>query len=270
MSAIRSLWQSLPSCAHRLERRVTLLIGSDFDGTLCPIQPDPGAVRLPPRARAVLNELRRSEGIQLGIFSGRSLEDLAARIEMEGVFLAGGGGLELQTPAGSRERHGGLEPSLASDLKHSLGSWCELFPGARIEDKGPALAIHYRAVEPSRQAAFRAGVRRHVQAYRERIRFTPGKKVFEVSSADAWDKGTALKHWVGLSPVAEPLVFYFGDDMNDEEVFVHVRGLHGVAVAVGRRRTRAEFALESALEVVWFLEWLHREWQAREGGQACP
>jgi len=57
-------------------------------------------------------------------------------------------------------------------------------------------------------------------------------------------------------------LFYFGDDTNDEPVHRLVRERGGIAVAIGRAVSAAEYGLPSPAEVVWFLEWLEREWTA--------
>ena len=75
-----------------------------------------------------------------------------------------------------------------------------------------------------------------------------------------WDKTAALESW--LERMAEPLVFFFGDDLVDEPVHEAVRRRHGgVSVAVGRSSSLAEYALPDSTQVVWFLEWLAREWR---------
>jgi hypothetical protein len=42
-----------------------------------------------------------------------------------------------------------------------------------------------------------------------------------------------------------------------------IRERGGIAVAVGRTVSRAEYVLPNPNEVQWFLEWLDREWDAR-------
>lgn len=87
----------------------------------------------------------------------------------------------------------------------------------------------------------------------------PGRKVFEFLPAVEWDKAAALDAWLG--DLGEPLVFFFGDDAVDEPVHEVVRRRGGVTVAVARRATSAEYGLPDAAQVVWFLEWLAREWR---------
>src|SRR5206468_800886 len=141
---------------------------------------------------------------------------------------------------------------------------CERFEGAWLEDKNLAFALHYRAVKPELQAAFGAGVRRRVRPHQSRVVLVHGKRVFEVTPAVQRDKSVALVDWLARQR-PEMSSFYFGDDTNDEPVFDRVKDRGGVTVAVGRLASHAEYGVGSTEEVVWFLEWLEREWSLRGG-----
>jgi trehalose-6-phosphatase len=94
---------------------------------------------------------------------------------------------------------------------------------------------------------------------RTRYQVLPGKRVFEVMPGGGWGKFEALDLW--RSRNGEGLLFFFGDDSIDEPVHRHVRSADGISVAVGRRASKAFYRLSDPGEVVWFLEWLSREWR---------
>ena len=121
------------------------------------------------------------------------------------------------------------------------------------------MAVHYRAVPERLHPALYAGVRRRVASHRDSVDLLVGKKVLEISPALDWDKSRLLHRWMRGLPNGT-LPFYFGDDTNDETIHHRVRAMGGVTVAVGALRSRAEFRVHSPLEVIWFLEWLAREW----------
>ena len=89
-----------------------------------------------------------------------------------------------------------------------------------------------------------------------------GKMVFEVLPAVAQDKSYALERWQRHTP-SDTAVVYVGDDTNDEPVFHRVRTWGDISIAVGRERSNAEFVAETPRDVVWFIEWLAREWRWR-------
>ncbi len=127
--------------------------------------------------------------------------------------------------------------------------------------QGPACAVHYRQLPTRLQAAFTAGVRRRLNEHRDQIHALPGKKVYELSPIVAIDKGTAIGQWLTEGSLPEsPCVVFLGDDVNDETGYPVVRARRGIGVVVARRSTAAEFRVKSTTEVLWFLEWLLREW----------
>lgn len=259
------LWSHLHALSARLRGARALWVGTDFDGTLAPIAARPGHVRLDPRTAAALARLAALRGTRVAVLSGRALEDLGRLVRVRGVFLAGENGLATRAPGGGRVIHVPRPKRLSSALRRELSAWCEGFPGAWVEKKRVTLAVHDRALAAPRRAAFGAGVRRI--AARGGARVVPGKLVFEVMPDVPADKATAFEHW--CPPSRRGALFFLGDDTNDEPVHERVRARGGVTVAVGRRRSRAEYALRDPDDVVRFLEWLAAAWSGRSrGGRA--
>lgn len=265
MASLKPLWMHLDAMAARVRESHGLWVGADYDGTLTPIVTRPEHATLDPRARAALRTLRRRSGAHLAVVSGRKLGDLRKLVRVPGVFLGGSGGLETFEPGRGRVVHLKGHARLSPSLRKTLDAWCRRFPGAWLEDKKLAVSLHYREVPVRFRDAFGQGVRRRVRAHHRGVELIHGKMVFEVLPATGMDKAAALARW--LPEKAVPGLFYFGDDTNDEPVHALVRQLGGVAVAVGRTVSRAEFVLEAPEHVVWFLEWLTREWAARHASR---
>ncbi len=261
MSSPTPLWRALHALAARLRRASVLAIGSDFDGTLAEIVEHPDLAAISPRARAILQRLAEQRGVHVGVFSGRRVSDLVQRVGVEPVWYSGVCGLEVRDT--SRVRHdppiesGGVPASLLDSLR----AWCDTHPGTWVQDKGRAIAVHYRQLPMRLQAAFSAGVRRRLRPHRNQVQAEPGKKVFEIMPAVALDKGWALEHWLAGLP-ASPVVVYMGDDINDERAYPFVRARGGIAITVARRSSTAEFSVPSPTDVLWWLEWLSQEWAA--------
>ncbi len=260
MPRLKPLWLYLSELSDRCRASESLSIASDFDGTLVPIAEHPDEARPAARTRDLLHRLSRREGIRLAILSGRSMRDIESLVDSDRLFLAGAGGLETRDEEGRRQAHVPPDYQMPDSLRSELETWCQRFPGAWVEDKRAAYALHYRTVSPELQPAFGAGVRRRVRPFREQVKLVHGKRVFEVMPAVAWEKSAAVKLWLDRHP-ERTLFLYFGDDTNDEPVYGMVRERGGVAVAVGRTVSTAEYVLPSPSEVVWFLEWLEREWR---------
>jgi len=257
------LWLSLAEISHRLQESEALIVATDYDGTLIPIAEHPDRVILSERTRGVLHRLAGHSDVHLAVLSGRRLDDLEHQFNGGRLFLAGAGGLESRDERGRREVHLPTDARLPDVLRQSLEEWCQRFPGAWVEDKRFSYALHYRAVSPALQPAFGAGVRRRARPFREQAQLVHGKRVFEVMPAVPWEKSAALRMWLDAQGSPGTL-FYFGDDTNDEPVYRIVRERGGIAVAIGRTVSAAEFGLPSPSEVMWFLEWLERQWGSRE------
>jgi len=228
----------------------------DYDGTLTPIVERPEDALLPPSTRAVIERLARL--VPLAILSGRDLSDVRRMVGVEGITYAGSHGFDVLGSDGSaRQRGREFLPDLdaaARELEPRLAA----IPGARVERKTFAIAVHFRQVEAERIAEVDAGVT-EIAAAHPRLRRTGGKKVFELRPDIDWDKGTAVR-WLlevlGLEGT-EHVPIYVGDDETDEDAFRAVRE-HGVGVVVrgegDDRETAARFALRDTEETRAFLE----------------
>ena len=108
-------------------------------------------------------------------------------------------------------------------------------PGARLEVKPAAVAVHVRQVaDRAAAAALLAQVEGQVDPS---LTKKPGKEVLELAVTDA-DKGSALRRLRGELGAAGAL--YLGDDVTDEDGF---RALEAddVTVKVGDGETAARF-----------------------------
>ena len=263
MASLKPLWLSVAALSERLRRAGSLHLGLDFDGTLVPLESDPRRAALPPRTREALEGLCRRAGVHVAILSSRTLDDLWQRTGIENVFYAGCSGLETRDEQGRREAHASTAVTMPPALLRELESWCQRFPGSRLETQLNSCTLFFSGVAPSLQPAFGAGVRRRVNPHLPNVCLVHGRTGFEVRPAGGWDKAMALERWLEPCASPSPLLFYFGDDTRDEPVHEAMRKRGGVAVAVGRLVSHAEFALPSPEDVTWFLEWLEREWALR-------
>jgi alpha,alpha-trehalase len=229
----------------------------DFDGTLSEIVDQPGAAALVPGAAKALQSLAALYPV--AILSGRGLDDIRDRVAIPGLWYAGSHGFEILGPDGAHHRNETAAQSIPL-LEHAaaeLTTQLAAIPGAEVEHKRYAVAVHYRNAAPEAAAAVTAAV--HGVGNRSGLKVTAGRKVVELRPNIEWDKGKTLE-WI-LDRVAgeEPLLpVFIGDDLTDEDGFDAV--LHdGVGIVVrhtedGDRATGARFCLESPEHVRQFIE----------------
>jgi trehalose-phosphatase len=230
----------------------TLLLLSDYDGTLTPIVRDPAEAWLPPAVREDLRTLAASERIIVGIVSGRPLDDLRRRIGLSSILYAGCHGLEVAGLDLAFEHHHAhaQRPSVAA-LARELTRRASAFAGVLVEAKGLSVAVHYRNASPVVFNPLLDLVREQVRAH-PGYAVVPGRKVLEILPAADWDKGRCVR-WIESQieqRTGEPVTpIYLGDDVTDERVFVALHG-RGITVRVGEATaTRATYRLPSVDDV---------------------
>jgi alpha,alpha-trehalase len=227
----------------------------DYDGTLTPIVRRPPLAVLSARMRDVLGELAGQ--CRVAVVSGRDLEDVRKMVGLDNLAYVGSHGFELlgpqeQTP--DRERGKAFLPSLEQaqrDLTAAVGA----IPGAWVERKRFALAVHFREVDPSDvprlEELFNGVARRFPDLKR-----TGGKKVFELRPNVDWDKGKVVLYLLDMLHMngSQVVPLYIGDDETDEDAFKALNG-RGITILVSDRdaESAAGYVLRDVDEVYTFL-----------------
>lgn len=237
----------------RLRAVASLFCGLDYDGTLAPLAPTPAAAVPYPGTEAVLRRLLRRPGVRVAIVTGRPIADVQGFLNLPEAYYVGIHGLELKRPgvsvdysnAGRRVR--AVLPEIAERLRrHIHGS-----PGLLIEDKGAALALHYRLASIGDAERGRAIVEDAVAELIRRgepLDLLYGHEVVEVRPRGV-DKGKALCELL-VNDAADARALYIGDDQTDEDAFVALPA-DAVTIRVGPRdvETAAAYQVDGPAEV---------------------
>ncbi|MGD9738840.1 MAG: trehalose-phosphatase [Bauldia sp.] len=203
----------------------------DLDGTLIDIAPTPGSVIVPESLASDLMALERSAGGALAVVSGRSIATIDQLLVPARFAAAGLHGGELRLPGGSVT----AEPpppalrALLPDLEALVSRW----PGAMLEDKGAAIAVHYRN-NPAAEGDVVATVGALLPRAEGTLAAQHGKMVVELKPAHA-GKGEAVRRLMEGSPFAGRRPIAIGDDVTDEDMFNAVNAAGGISVRVGPR-----------------------------------
>ena len=88
--------------------------------------------------------------------------------------------------------------------------------GSLLEDKGAALALHYRMAPSLRVAAEELIVQLLVN--RNDLHYLAGNMVFEIKPRSV-DKGVAITRFLDEPPFAGRMPIFLGDDVTDEDGF---------------------------------------------------
>ena len=123
-----------------LEQRDALFL--DFDGTLAEIAISPRKVMVDPRVPALLIQLASRLDGAVAVVSGRPLRELVQFLRPFSGAMAGIHGLEWRNATGTTTSLSPI-PNL-DQARRAIVEFASTRPGVVVEDKGSALAIHYR------------------------------------------------------------------------------------------------------------------------------
>ncbi len=225
-----------------------MAIFADLDGTLAEIRPRPDDVGPDPHRDEILGRLAGRLGGAFAIVSGRGLEDLDRIFEGRIPAIAAVHGLVRRRA--DRLLVEAASASVPASVIDALKAYQAQRPGLLIEDKGPSVALHFRAA-PAAAGACEALARR--LAWETGLVVQAGDMVVELR-APGPSKGEAVEAFMQEPPFAGRTAIFIGDDLTDENGFAGAERLGGFGVIVGSRRpTRARFALK---DVDAALAWL--------------
>jgi trehalose 6-phosphate phosphatase len=218
----------------------------DFDGSLSEIVARPELAVAVPGAREVLADLADSYAI-VALVSGRPSAEVRERLAVPGVEVFGLYGIEDAEGPAPPEMAAGDRQALLDDVTRCV----EAVPGARLEDKGASLAVHFRGVDDPEDAERRLLRGLRSAASRRGMVVLAGKMVLEVAPATTPGKGAPVTREARARGLTA--ILYAGDDLADLDAFAAVdrlwgEGAEGVKVAVGGPESPA--ALLAAADVV--------------------
>jgi trehalose 6-phosphate phosphatase len=250
---VRRVFDSWPEIALRIQSADSIALFLDFDGTLAPIRETPDEVHLSQPMRLAINRVAANGRAHVWVISGRKRDDVREKIRLSRVHYLGVHGWEGGTETT-------LRPEIQCELegaRRELTDRIEKLKGVWIEDKGPAIAIHYRQAGEDESNLARASMNEVMARLNGGFRLLNGKKVWEILPREVGDKGSAVRRELSRFKY-RPLPVYIGDDFTDERAFAALPD--GLTVRVGPHSlTRAQFQLRDPAEVRRFLERLEVE-----------
>ncbi len=171
-------------------------------------------------------------------------------------------GVERRSADATMHYRPALEDRL-HDIKRELMEFADDCTGLLLEDKGAALALHYRNA-PGAAGDAQEIVTRLARAAGEHFHVQHGKMVLELKPAGQ-DKGTAIPQFMEEQPFAGRIPVFAGDDVTDEDGFVAMNRLRGESIRVGDGQSTAARHYVEAVNPL--LGWLERNLLGDPHGQ---
>lgn len=229
----------------------------DFDGTLAPIVVDPSFARPLPGAVSSLHTIARELRVA-AVISGRPASFLAKQLELSRwrspLRAIGLHGLEECLPDGTVMTAAGAQKWRPVIEIASKQIQARLPEGAKLEDKGYGITVHWRLAKEKHPADLGEIVARSRElaldvAARHGLIAHPGKESVELTLPLGIDKGTVISELcTGLGSAG-----YLGDDSGDLAAFKALDelasscGLRAVKIAVSSAEAPAELIEQADL-----------------------
>lgn len=218
----------------------------DVDGTLLDIAATPTTVRVPRGLTRALNNVAASLDGALALISGRKIEDLDQLFCPLHLPAAGLHGAEI------RRREGGPTENLdcvpiQPALREAINDLVEAHRGVQLEDKGHALALHYRS-RPAAGPLLTHALAQLIEHHGPGLSLLSGKMVLELRDI-RHSKASAVSAFMAVQPFAGRRPIFLGDDRTDEDGFTAVERGGGLALPVGRYNEGREPAFANPAEV---------------------
>lgn len=221
----------------------------DFDGTLVQFADRPDRIRVDPALPRLLARLQRALEGAVAVVTGRRLESIDRYLAPLKPYGAGLHGAELRDAQGHEDRSRDIGAALrraAAELRRRY----EHDPEVWLEDKGGALALHYRAAPQRAPECLRIA---RALAEEHGLSMLVGKQVAELRPPGV-DKGAAIQALMTRPPFQRRRPVFAGDDATDEDGFAAVEAMGGVSVKVGDGPTGARYRLADEAETRRWLE----------------
>ena len=201
---------------NRLDKIIQkgVLCAFDFDGTLCPIVNRREDARLSKATDERLDVLSRLAPV--AIITGRSVDDIVARLNFSPAYLVGNHGLE---GVPGWDKYCNEYRNLCTAWETALRNALPVSPcggdNIEIENKQYSLAIHFRHTADPEETGRQ--LLPFLQETAPDALVVGGKRMYSLVPPSGPNKGSALAELMKISQA--PSAIYVGDDITDEDVF---------------------------------------------------
>lgn len=198
----------MPDMSRQCASPIEVLLATDFDGTVAPIVPTPGAAAIDPQMARFLERCTTVPGVAVAVISGRDVDDVRPRLGGLQAIVAGSHGLQCVDATGALvwttdQCCPEVPPSLMRDLLRN---------DLRVERKKYSFALHFRGAAVGEQEIARVTAALTAWAEENNLDVIAGRKVIEIRVRGGGKRAA-------LRGIAERLharrLVYAGDDVTD-------------------------------------------------------
>lgn len=267
MTDIRTQW---PEVARRLRTTESLLILTEFEGTLVDADGENEAPALTTLSRGVLQSLTTLRGLTLAIHGTGSIRSLVSRAGIENIWYVGNGGLDIRDPEGGETRfYGPDDVRIMAAFHDQLVSRTSRMEGIRVDPGGPTLTLHYRRMSPADVPIVLEAFRSVAQSAGPMVMTLHSPGVIEARVRSACDERSAVR-FIRRHLKPGTLILYFGRNARVQDA---LRDLHPSAMVVESGITTASpsgYSVPDSAALLDVLTRLAGEWSKRRTERPAP
>ncbi|WP_045388488.1 trehalose-phosphatase [Falsirhodobacter sp. alg1] len=199
----------------------------DIDGCLIDLADTPDGITIPEGLPALLAHLSKRLGGALALVTGREGTWVDRTFAPQKFPLAALHGFQMRQADGTF----GTAP-VPDGLDHARAHLASFAgqQGVTLEDKGTAIALHYRNA-PERQQEVETTMRDLASNLGPAWELQFGKMVVEMRPAGA-TKGAAVRSFMESAPFAGRKPVTIGDDITDETMFPVANEMGGISIRI--------------------------------------
>ncbi|HEX4377946.1 MAG TPA: trehalose-phosphatase [Steroidobacteraceae bacterium] len=202
----------------------------DIDGTLLELAPTPDAVEVSAALLDLLRALAARVDGAIAFVSGRPIRGIDALFRPLVFPAVGVHGAEIRSGDGRLLEDRLLDEALQAVVPALRSSLARL-AGTEMENKGSAIALHYRSAPQLGREVLRAA-EIAVAQLGSQFGVLRGKCVVEIRPRHA-TKGAAIERLLQEPPFRGRVPIFAGDDVTDEDGFELVNRLRGISIHIG-------------------------------------
>lgn len=230
----------------------------DYDGTLTPIVKRPEDAVISDQMKDALKKC--ASKFKVAAVSGRDMDDLKSKIQLDNLIYAGSHGFRISGPDGlykEHEKSDEILPRLDEMESKCNNEFPKIDEGVQIDRKRYAVAVHYRNASEKNIPQIKQKVDEILKQNPD-FKLGEGKMILEIKPSVDWHKGKAVI-WImeklGVDDKDKFVPIYIGDDVTDEDAFRSISEF-GVGILVGShgQETAAKYKLNDVPDVRLFLD----------------
>jgi len=238
----------------------------DFDGTLVNFKKDPQKVKITDTVQNIIQYFQDSKKFEIIIITGRTLQDIKNKVNINKINFAAVHGLHVQFQDGTEKifKKSVRGETQLNEIKKEAKKLFSNINGVFIEDKKFTVAFHYRSVSKQKKSKIKNKFLSLVEKYNfSNIETIEGDNVIEARPKN-WNKGDAVEVYLKQrSNTNSVFPIYIGDDSTDEDAFQYLKQ-KGLTIYVkndSNLNTNASYWLKNPEDVIRFLSIIIKEIQ---------